>query len=127
MLEDQVAEAVDRAAALGAGHRRPGARVEGGAGGLHRAVDVLGAAAGDLAQDLAGRRVVDVEGAAVGGLHPVGADQHRVLGGGEALRALVGLDLGCHDFPPRLGPAAERPGALHFPLAEARSAGVARA
>ncbi len=63
---DEVGEAQQDAAALGGRRPAPGPAVEGAAAGAHGAVDVLGAAAGDVGE------VAAVAGTVVGERRPVG-------------------------------------------------------
>ncbi len=63
VLEDQVPDPPDEAAALRRGHRAPRA-LEGLAGRPYRTVDVLDVTLGDPGEGLAGRRVGRLEGPA---------------------------------------------------------------
>ena len=82
----RVGERMHQPLAPGRWHRGPRAGRERLAGGRDGAVDVLGAALGDLG-DLAARRGVDGgEGAPVGGLQALGADQQAVRLGDELAR-----------------------------------------
>ncbi len=77
-LLDRVGERVHQALAPGGGHRRPGAVAERRARGRDRARDVLGAGERDLGDLAAGGRVERREGAPVGRLEALGADQQAV-------------------------------------------------
>ncbi len=90
---DQLGERVDHPGALG-GRELSHRPVERGAGGLGGAADVVGAGVGDLADRLAGRRVDRLEGAAVGGVDPLAADQQPVRRIDE-LAGGVGQRVGC--------------------------------
>ena len=71
---DQLGERVDQPGALGRADLAQRA-VERSPRGGDGPLDVLGPALGDLGDRLAGRRVEGLEGAAVGGGHPLAADQ----------------------------------------------------
>ena len=110
VLEDEIADPVDDRARAPTGVifvHGPG--VERGARGLDGAVDVLGVALGDVGEDVAGRRVVDVESLSGGGLHPVAADQHPPLRADELLGSGVNMHLCRHLSLSFRGPFQVRP------------------
>jgi hypothetical protein len=80
---DRVGERQHRARPLGRGDAAPAAVLERLARGTDGAVDVLRAGLRNLGDDAAGGRVERLEGAAVGGVEPVAADQQAMRAGGE--------------------------------------------
>ncbi len=94
MLLEQVAELPHQAAALGGLHARPWAVVEGVAGGVDSAVDVLGLGLGNVGHDLAGGWVIDGKGLAGRGEDEASADKHAMLLGDEIVggAADAGID-----------------------------------
>ncbi|MCY1357316.1 hypothetical protein D9M69_438050 [compost metagenome] len=83
----QVGQAPQQVLPLAGAHAAPGRIVEGLAGGLHGAVDVLNGGGGDFAEDFASGRVAEAHGVAAGGVLPFCADQHLQL----AVEESVGL------------------------------------
>ena len=94
VLLEQVAELPDEAAALGGLHARPGAVVEGVAGGADGAVDVLCLGLGNVGHDLAGGGIVDGEGLAGRGEDEASVDKHAVFLGDKVVggAADAGID-----------------------------------
>ncbi len=89
-------ERAHQAGAIGDGHRRPGARVEGLAGCGHGGVHVGGAGLRDARGDLLGVRVHDLDAAAGRGGDPASTDEQgfRMLEADAVRQALLG-----HVFP----------------------------
>ncbi|MCY1225918.1 hypothetical protein D9M72_381300 [compost metagenome] len=81
----QVGQAPQQVLPLARAHAAPGRIVEGPAGGLHGAVDVLEGGRGHLAEDFACGRVAETHGVAAGGVLPLCADQHLQLAIEEGL------------------------------------------
>ena len=79
---DEVGQAVHQPGALGRRGGAPRSR-ERGAGGLHGAVDVLGAGLGDGGDRATGRRIEGLERGAAGGGDELAVDQQPVLAPGE--------------------------------------------
>ena len=79
VLLDEVGELVEQPAAFGGAHLRPGAFLEGLAGGLDGEIDVGLVALGDLADGLAGGGVEGGEGLAGDAVEPFAADEQRLL------------------------------------------------
>ncbi len=76
MLVDDLADLPHQPPALGGGHPAPGRVLERLAGCGHGKVDVVAVAVRNVIDDLAERRIEDLERAAVAGLDPVAANQH---------------------------------------------------
>src|SRR5262249_793537 len=89
VLLDEVGEDEHEAPGVGGVHLRPGAALEGLAGGLDGAIDVLGGAFAHLGDDLAGGGVVGVEGLALDGVNELVVDEEFGLRDGRAGRALL--------------------------------------
>ena len=94
MLLDELREALDQGAAIGRGHRGPGAVLEGGARRPHRAVHVLHPRLGHDRDRLARGRVEALERAPVGGARALSADEQVVMGVLEEAPGGVGELLG---------------------------------
>jgi hypothetical protein len=92
VLLDQVRQPPQQLAALARVHSGPRAQVEGAPRSLHGAVDVLGAAPGDVGDGVLPGRVLDSEGLARGGGHEAPSDQQVVLVVQEGLHG--GMSLG---------------------------------
>ena len=89
VLEDQVPDPPDDAAAVGWRHPAPRAVLERGTGRADRAVDVLGVALGDARQSLAGRGVRGLERLARRRIGPLAVDEQLTGGRDEGLDALI--------------------------------------
>src|SRR5215212_5860305 len=81
VLQDQVADLVQEASARRRRHARPGAALEGATGGLHGEIDIGLIAFGDTGDNLAGRRVRNLEGLARPGGDPFAVDKKVALVG----------------------------------------------
>ena len=103
VLFDEVGELPDEPAAFGGSHLRPRAAIEGRAGGVDGAIDVLFLAFGDASEDVAGGGIVAVERFAGRGVHPLAVDQHFAWLSDEAGYVVIQLNClssGGHLFPP---------------------------
>src|ERR1019366_3917169 len=100
---EQVGQFPDQAPPLGRRHVGPCIALERLARGLHRAVNVLAIALGDLGEHFPGRRVVGWERLAGRRIHELVVDEHRPRLAEELLHAAVhdcGAGCGSHCHPP---------------------------
>src|SRR3954454_3611917 len=79
VLQDQVADLVQEASARRRRHARPGGALEGATGGLHGEIDIGLITLGDTGDNLAGRRVRNLEGLARLGGDPFAVDKKVAL------------------------------------------------